>query len=295
MEQGNITCFIAHLAQSGVAYQSICIYLSGLRFFQVASGLSDTCLGSIPILEYVLRGVCRLPRAAQRQQLLPITPRILQLLWEAWSQVPQEDQHNATMLWAACCTGFFGFMRAGEFTCPSLEAFRPNMLRPRDVLMDSHDSPSVVSIRLRRSKVDPFGSGVTVHLGKTGQLICPVAALLSYVAVRGQSPGPLFMFQDGSTLSKPKLRLHLRWALEQQGFDCSGITGHSFRIGTASTTAQVGVEDSLIQTLGRWHSSAYLRHIQTPGQAVAAVSARLLDTISHPALTQRLLPSILKQ
>ena len=288
LQRDNITRFVAHLAQSGVAYQSIRRYLSGLRFFQVASGLPDPGLGSIPWLEYVLRGVRRLPRTTQRHQRLPITPGILQLLWAAWSQVPQESRHNATMLWAACCTGFFGFMRAGEFTCPSLRAFRPDMLSPRDVSVDSRISPSVVSVRLRRSKADPFGLGVTVHLGRTGQLICPVAALLSYMVLRGQSPGPLFRFEDGSPLSKPKLLLHLRRALEQQGFDCSGITGHSFRIGAASTAAQVGLEDSLIQTLGRWHSSAYLRYIRTPGRALATASARLLDTIPHPALTQQL-------
>ena len=241
----------------------------------------------MPILEYVLRGVRRLPRTTQQHQRLPITPAILHLLRSAWSQVPQENRHNATMLWAACCTGFFGFLRAGEFTCPSVQAFRPDMLSPRDVSVDSHDSPSVVSVRLRRSKADPFGLGVTIHLGKTGQSICPVAALLSYLVLRGQSPGPLFRFEDGSSLSKPKLLLHIRQALEQQGFDCSGITGHSFRIGAASTAARVGLEDSLIQTLGRWHSSAYLRYIRTPGQALAAASARLLDTISHPTLAQQ--------
>ena len=57
LEQDNVTRSVAHLAESGVAYRSICVYLSGLHFFQVASGFSDPCLGSIPMLKYVLRGV----------------------------------------------------------------------------------------------------------------------------------------------------------------------------------------------------------------------------------------------
>ena len=44
----------------------------------------------------------RLPR-------LPITPEILALLFSSWSQASQKDSYNATMLWAACCTAFFGF------------------------------------------------------------------------------------------------------------------------------------------------------------------------------------------
>ena len=277
--QDNVTRFVAHLAQSGVTYQSIRTYLSGLRFFQVANGLADPYLSSIPVLEYVLRGIRRLPQAVQRNSRLPITPEVLQMLLLSWSQAPQESRYNATMLWAACCTGFFGFMRAGEFTCSSLRTYRPDMLSPQDVSVDSHDTPTVVSVHLRRSKADPFGAGVTVHLGRTGRTICPVAAILNYLALRGQQPGPLFTFQDGSPLSKQKLLTHLHQALECQGVDCSGITGHSFRIGAASTAARVGLEDSLIQTLGRWRSSAYLRYIRTSKQTLAAVSTRLLGAI----------------
>ena len=43
--------------------------------------------------------------------------------------------------------------------------------------MDSHHTPSLISIRLRGSESDPFGNGVTVHLGSMGHAICPGAAL----------------------------------------------------------------------------------------------------------------------
>ena len=47
---------------------------------------------------------------------------------------------------------FFGFLRAGEFICPSLCTYTPRMLSPAEVTVDSRDSPSVVSICLRQSK-----------------------------------------------------------------------------------------------------------------------------------------------
>ena len=287
LQQDTIVRFAAHLASTGVSYQSIRSYLSGLRFLQVSSGFPDPCIGSLPRLEYVLRGIRRSPLARPRLSRHPLTPEMLQLLFLSWSCVSGAGYGDACMLWAACCTGFFGFMRAGEFTCPSLSAFRSYMLSPRDVTVDSHSDPSVLSVVLRRSKVDPFGTGVTIHLGRTGHAICPVSALLSYLARRGQGPGPLFLFQDGASLSKQRLLLHVRQALASHGVDASRITGHSFRIGAATAAANSGLEDSLIQTLGRWHSSAYLRYIRTPRQTLAATSGRLIDAIRSSSSSNR--------
>ena len=98
-------------------------------------------------------------------------------------------------------------MRSGEFTCPSVDGFTADLLSPHDVAVDSRSSPSHVIVYLKRSKNDPFGVGTSVHLGMTGQHLCPVAALLGYLAIRPPVAGPLFLFHDGTTLSKPRLIL----------------------------------------------------------------------------------------
>ena len=121
----------------------------------------------------------------QRQPRHPITPEILQVLLESWARWPPNRQYDVSKLWAACCTAYFGFMRAGEFTCPSLQSFTPRMLCPADVSVDSHQVSTMVSIHLRHSKTDQFGNGVCIHLGRTGQAICPVAAILGYLVRRG--------------------------------------------------------------------------------------------------------------
>ena len=258
LHQINIIRFVAYLASSGVAYSSIHTYHSGIRFLQLAQGLPDPCLASFPLLEYVLRGIHQLPMLNPCQLHLPFTPEILHLLFTSWLQASQVNHHNATMLWATCCTGFFVFMRSGEFTCPFCQTFRPSMFGPQDVTVDSHLNPRVVSICLGHSEADPFNNGVTIYLGRTDHVICPVTALLSYLALLGQELGPLFLFQGGATLA-----------------------GHSFHIGAATTAARAGLEDSTIQTLGRWHSSAYLRYIHTPAQTLASTSSQLLQPIQR--------------
>ena len=63
-------------------------------------------------------------------------------------------------------------------------------------------------------------------------------------------------------------------ALQNAGISPAGYSGHSFRIGAATTAAQAGLEDSVVKTLGRWESAAYQQYIQTPRETLAAFSAR---------------------
>ena len=67
----------------------------------------------------------------------------------------------------------------------------------------------------------------------------------------------------------------VRQALEQAGVHPAGYSGHSFRIGAATTAAQAGLDDSTIKMLGRWESAAYQRYIRTPRTTLAAITARL--------------------
>ena len=130
--------------------------------------------------------------------------------------------------------------------------------------MDGGFPPSKVRVFLKRSKTDQFGRGVAVWIGATGDELCPVRAMLDYVACRGTGPGVFFRFEGGSPLTKNRFVERVRGALVRAGIETTGYSGHSFRIGAATAAAEAGLEDSVIQALGRWSSSAFLRYIRTP-------------------------------
>lgn len=248
-----------------------------MRFLHISAGFPDFfAVSTHQRLDYVMKGIKRtqvtsLPGPSRPR--LPITPVILRQIRAAWAPNPTFDRK---MLWAAFTMGFFGFMRAGEFTLPSDGAYDPSChLSVNDIAVDSHSSPSLLQVHLRSSKTDPFRRGISIYLGKTADDLCPVAAILSYLAVRPRTPGPLFLFEDGKFLTRDRLIRNLRDTLLQVGVNATHFAGHSFRIGAATTAAAKGVPDSTIKMLGRWESSAYQLYIRTPRDQLATISGTL--------------------
>ena len=53
------------------------------------------------------------------------------------------------MLWAACCTCFFGFLRSGEVIVPSPKEYDPEYhLSEGDVAIDNLATPNVIWIKI---------------------------------------------------------------------------------------------------------------------------------------------------
>ena len=190
---------------------------------------------------------------------LPVTMEIMRKLGSIWLESPPHQ--DRTMLWAAACEGFFGFLRAGEFSVPCIQAYDPaTHLSLSDLSLDSHQDPSLVCLRIKQSKTDPFRQGVEIFLGRTEADVCPVHALLQYIhwgtclqpwyPLCSSNGGPAHTFIS----SQPDAG--------STGVDARRFNGHSFRIGAATTASMQGLEDSLIQTLGRWRSDAYKTYIK---------------------------------
>lgn len=107
------------------------------------------------------------------------------------------------MMWKTCCTAFFSFLKSSEFTVQSQEHYDPTVhLSLADVVVDCRSYPQMIQLRIKQSKTHPFRQGINLYLGKTGKGICPIKALLPYLALRGDHPGPLFLLQDGRTLTR---------------------------------------------------------------------------------------------
>ena len=195
----------------------------------------------------------------------------IRAVWE-----PTGATWSTKLLWAACCLAFFGFMRAGELVAPATTSHDPCVhLCMADIAFDNPRAPAMLQVMVKQSKTDPFRNGVQLLIGKTGTKLCPVAAMLDFLQVRGTSAGFLFHYEDGSCLTRQRLVGAVRAALQSAGLDQQCYCGHSFRIGAATEAAKKGIEDSIIKTLGRWKSLAYLDYVKISRSDLARYSAVL--------------------
>ena len=169
------------------------------------------------------------------------------------------------LFWAACSLGYFGFLCASEFTVPNLPSFSSSLhLGVQDISVDSPSAPSCMRVRIKGSKTDPFRKGCFIHIGIGRRPLCAVRAVMNYLALRGDAPGPLFLLQNGQPLSRNTLTDWLRQIMASARVP-GNFSSHSFRIGAATVAARTGVPDHLIQSMGRLSSNACQLYIRTPG------------------------------
>ena len=205
-------------------HSSIKVYLSAVRSLHIDLGLADPLSGRLR-LRRMLRGIHRV-QGSPSPKRLPITGNLLGTIRQSLD-VSLPDH---VMFWAACCIG---------------------------------SAPTIIRLWIKCSKTDPFRQGCFIYLGQGRPPLCPVAASLAYLNLRGPEPGPLFRYANGSPLSRQQLSTSLQSILRSAGVS-GQYSGHSFRIGAATTAAQRGIPDHLIKTLGRWSSDAYQTYIRTP-------------------------------
>ena len=89
------------------------------------------------------------------------------------------------------------------------------------------------------------------YLNDTGCNLCPVAAVLDYLKIRGPRLGILFIHKNGSALTQSQLVNGIRKMLEAYSdINPRNYKSHSLRIGAATTAASIRVSETDIKRLG---------------------------------------------
>ena len=145
-------------------------------------------------MEQVLKGIKSVQvrsRPPSKLARLPITPELQQKMKatlkggnDAWNSCNAMGCFHPLLF---CC-----FFRSGEITLATEQSFEEGAhLTFDDVSVDHLEDPKVVKVKLKASKTDPFRAGIDIFIGRTNDGLCPVAAVLAYMVVRGPRHGSI--------------------------------------------------------------------------------------------------------
>jgi hypothetical protein len=216
--------------------------------------------------------------------------------------------YEEALLWAAITLAFGAFLRSEEYTqkkVGGVESTPPKMAAIKFVdgngvavdmsmsrllgrLGDGRMSGSVagMSFFVAKSKTDQMMEGHTVFVAESlEKTLCPVSAMVKFLSMRlraGVSVNSeewLFLNKNGKPLQYLEMLGGLRHVLRELGVQPMDYGTHSLRIGAATLAARMGVPDSVIQKMGRWDSTCYLRYIRTSDEDLLKASSSMLGEI----------------
>lgn len=147
----------------------------------------------------------------------------------------------------------------------------------------------MIRVRTKQSKIDSIHQGVDIYLGRMDIDICPVKAILPYLAIRGSCPGPLFIQEDGRMLMRQNFSSIVKLILARLKLPEGDYNIHSFCIGTATAAIEAQIPVVLIKMLGHCCSDAYQIYMNTTGETCQVIQE--ISIQSHSLRTRQITPS----
>lgn len=200
-----------------------------------------------PLVRQVMHGIERKHGTAPRQAA-PLLIEDLARIVATMGCTDVDLRDRAILL-----VGFFGALRRSEIV--ALE------------LADLVEVERGVRLMIRKSKTDQSGKGRSLLLARRSDCLCPVWALLDWIAAAHVQQGPLFLRLDRGGVLRPLhgevISLIVKKRTAAIGLDPTAFSGHSLRAGFVTSAMLAGADAPLIarQTGHRSQQalSAYVR------------------------------------
>jgi hypothetical protein len=261
-------------------------YLSGLRQLHILKGMEPPNMRS-GLVRLLLQGKKNMDsiqaRREEQVKRLPITMNVMRLLKEEVRRWPVALDQKL-LIWAIATVAFHGAFRIHELLCRTESVFDPDFtLMTEDIRVvreHSNAEAKALEVKLKCPKESKVGKSVIIEVFETKGTLCPVKAFERWRGTCTGRPGqPAFCDRTGRPVTGARMNSWLKILLGKHVDDKKGkFTGHSFRIGLATTLGALGFTTDDIKEAGRWSSSAYEVYMRLPRRRRRTV-ARLITEL----------------
>lgn len=258
--------FVSTLAGT-FSWKTIRNYLYGIRAWHIFHGVKWEM--NEPEMEALLKATEKAtPASSKRKKRTPYT---IQFISAIRAQLDLVNNPFDTAVYACLTTIFYTCARVGEFTVPTLTAFKTNAhVKPSDVTTErDRNGLESTAFQLPRTKTSIHGESVS--WSKQNGDTDPQDALTHHLTTN-QPPqdGPLFAYRYKHThrpLTKPAFIKALATAATKAGLQ--PLQGHGIRIGSTLEYLLRGVPFEVVKVKGRWASDAFLIYLTKHAQILA--------------------------
>lgn len=263
-----ISLFIAYLTnyRSAVTskhleFSTVCNYVASLTSLHAKHGAAEPDLTHARI-RMALAGVRRLrTEAPNRKNGIEMSHLIA-----IHAHLCHVDPNKRRLFWASCLILFFSMLRKSNVFS---SGNRDSALHVADVV------PCHGGLKLKVSSIkNTRFRGVKYDLKLPrlqGNVLCPTKAVLGLCATVKHLPDtvPLLTVVHGDSYTPYTAKEFvgsMRNVLHIAGYDASRFSVHSFRRGSATFAASIGIPTEAIKAQGTWRSTCYERYIDRDKQ-----------------------------
>ena len=249
--------FIANVFLRNDSPSTIPTHISALSFVHKSNSWPDPT--DMFVIYKILKGVQNLK--GKNDPRLPITKATLIKLIDSLPCVIV-NVDNQLALKAMFLLAFYAFLRVGEISTKSGSDTK-QVLQVGDISFDRENSSlkgmSLTMTYYKHSDLHPKTIYIPIC---ANNITCPVIHVHHYLSQFGHSSGPLFQFKSGAPVTRSYFTTSLKSALSFIGLDTRYYKAHSLRIGAVTSAAARGIPHSVIQGMGRWKSSVFMKYIR---------------------------------
>ena len=282
---GVLLRFIALLGGGSHTYESAANILSSVKFFASVLDPASTKVFEAPLVSSTMKGLkAQLSRPVH--QKLPVT---IEHLAKFWCSL---DLNNAKHLacWSAMLLAFFGCFRLSNLVPTSKCKFNPLCHLKRDDIKFV-DNPSVLLIFYKWSKTNQHAKRVSwIPISPVSDPRFNVKLHLEKLVemVKVPNSAPLFSFSVSDFHTRYSLVRLLEMCVTEAGLSPADYSWHSFRRGAAMFAYEIGLDDTAVQLLGDWSSSAFRNYLEfsflSKVSVAEAISSRFDNCINKRKL-----------